>query len=118
MEAASTMEECGLPVKSTETKGLSSTARMPWRGAAAASFRTWLISSVEVFFSTVQTRSTMETVGMGTRIARPLSLPLSSGRTSLTALAAPVVVGIMERAAARARRKSLCGKSSSLWSPV
>ena len=36
----------------------------------------------------------------------PLSLPLSSGSTSATALAAPVVVGTMLSAAARARRRS------------
>ena len=105
-------------MKSMETKGLSSTWRMPLRGPSAASFKAAFTASAEVLFSTVQTRSTMETVGVGTRMARPLSLPLSSGRTSPTALAAPVVVGIMERAAARARRKSLCGKSSRRWSPV
>ena len=32
--------------------------------------------------------------------------------------AAPVVVGIIERAAARARRRSLCGRSSRFWSLV
>jgi glyceraldehyde 3-phosphate dehydrogenase len=40
---------------------------------------------------------------VGTRIATPSSLPLSSGSTSPTAFAAPVEVGIIESAAARAR---------------
>ena len=48
----------------------------------------------------------------------PSSLPFSSGSTSPTALAAPVVVGIIDSAAARARRRSLCGRSSSCWSFV
>lgn len=63
-------------------------------------------------------RSVMETFGVGTRIAKPFSLPFSSGRTRATAFAAPVVVGMMEQAAARARRRSLCGRSRILWSLV
>ena len=54
----------------------------------------------------------------GTRIAIPSSLPLSSGSTREVALAAPVVVGMMFCAAARARRRSLCGKSRITWSLV
>jgi hypothetical protein len=54
----------------------------------------------------VKVRSTTETFGVGTRIEEPSSLPLSSGSTSPTARAAPVVVGIMDIAAARARRGS------------
>jgi len=41
-------------------------------------------------------KSTTETFGVGTRIAEPSSLPLSSGSTRPTALAAPVVVGIID----------------------
>src|ERR1700722_2986401 len=48
-------------------------------------------------------KSTTETLGVGTRIAEPSSLPFSSGSTRPTALAAPVVVGIIDREAARAR---------------
>jgi hypothetical protein len=43
-------------------------------------------------------KSITETLGVGTRMATPSS----SGRTKPTALAAPVEVGIMLRAAARA----------------
>jgi len=57
------------------------------------------------------TRSTTETFGVGTRIEKPSTLPPNSGMTSFSALAAPVEVGIMLIAAARARRRSLCGKS-------
>ena len=48
-------------------------------------------------------KSISETFGVGTRIDEPSSLPFSSGSTSPTAFAAPVVVGIIDSAAARAR---------------
>ena len=48
----------------------------------------------------------------------PLSLPFIEGMTRATALAAPVVVGTMLRAAALARRKSRWEASNNLWSPV
>ena len=46
----------------------------------------------------------------------PFSLPSSSGITRPIALAAPVEVGIRFTAAARARRRSLCGASCRRWS--
>ena len=60
------------------------------------------------------------------RKSRPeKSTPRRSARSSIAsgicrpiALAAPVVVGIMLRAPARARRRSLCGKSKIRWSLV
>ena len=75
-------------------------------------------SSMVVFFSTSTVRSTRETVGVGMRMARPLSLPFNSGMTRPMALAAPVEVGIIERLAARARRRSSCGRSRMRWSLV
>ena len=72
------------------------------------------ISATVARFSTWATRSTMETLGVGTRTARPSNLPVSSGMTLLTAAAAPVLVGIMLTAAALARLRSLWGKSSNL----
>src|SRR6185369_1170943 len=51
-------------------------------------------------------------------MAKPSSFPAISGITSLSALAAPVEVGIMLMAAARARRRSLWGKSRMTWSFV
>ena len=70
------------------------------------------------FFSRRAVRSTSETFGVGTRIAMPSSLPAIAGSTSLSAFAAPVVVGIIDSAAARARRRSLCGRSRICWSFV
>ena len=87
-------------------------------GPSAAALNAALTSSAVVFLSTSTARSTTETFGVGTRIAMPSSLPLSSGITSPTAVAAPVVVGMIDSAAARARRRSLCGRSSSCWSLV
>ena len=48
----------------------------------------------------------------------PSSLPFSSGSTRPIAFAAPVEVGIRLIAAARARRRSLCGMSWRPWSCV
>ncbi len=79
---------------------------MPFSSFSEACFRAALTSSAMVCFSTCTTKSTIETLGVGTRNATPLSLPLSAGSTSATALAAPVEVGTMLIAAARARRKS------------
>jgi glyceraldehyde 3-phosphate dehydrogenase len=62
--------------------------------------------------------SVAEPVGIGTRSANPSSLPLSAGSTRPIALAAPVEVGTMFSAAARARRRSLCGPSCRFWSWV
>jgi hypothetical protein len=76
---------------------------MPFSGPSAAALIAALISSFVVFFLATNLKSTTETFGVGTRIDEPSSLPLRSGRTRPTALAAPVEVGIMFRAAARAR---------------
>src|SRR5689334_9634304 len=59
-----------------------------------------------------------ETVEVGTRKEYPSSLPAISGMTSFNALAAPVEVGMIFIAAARARRKSECGRSRIFWSLV
>ena len=52
------------------------------------------------------TKSTMDTLAVGTRIARPFSLPASDGITRPMALAAPVLVGTIFCAAARASHLS------------
>ena len=59
-----------------------------------------------------------ETFGVGTRIANAVELALQLGQHFADRHAAPVVVGIIDSAAARARRRSLCGRSSSCWSLV
>jgi hypothetical protein len=85
---------------------------------SAAAFMAALTSSAVTSVCSSATRSTAEPSGVGTRRAKPSSLPSSSGITSATARAAPVVVGMIESAAALARRRSLCGKSSTFWSLV
>jgi hypothetical protein len=77
-----------------------------------------LIDSAVTGFSVVSDRSTRDTSTVGTRIASPSNLPFNAGMTSLTAFAAPVLVGMMLTAAARARRRSLCGRSRRFWSLV
>jgi hypothetical protein len=47
-----------------------------------------------------------ETLIVGTRTENPSSFPFSSGRTRPTEAAAPVLVGIMDIVAERARRRS------------
>ena len=84
-------------LKSIETFGLSVKPRMPLSGPFAAFFTASLISSLVVARLATNLRSMTETFGVGTRIAEPSSLPLSSGRTRPTALAAPVVVGILDK---------------------
>ncbi|KAJ1078497.1 hypothetical protein K5549_000679 [Capra hircus] len=68
---------------------------MPLRGPSDACFTTFFISSYLAGFSRQQVRSTMDTLGVGTRKAMPVSFPLSSGMTLPTALAAPVEAGMM-----------------------
>ncbi len=91
---------------------------MPRSLPAAASRNASFTASTVAGFSSSATRSTTDTLAVGTRIASPSSLPLSFGSTRPTAVAAPVVVGIMLSAAARARRRSLWGKSCTGWSFV
>src|SRR5665811_1298674 len=76
----------------------------PFSEPSAAAFIAALISSLVAGVFSWTVRSVAEPVGRGTRIEKPSSLPLSWGMTRAIALAAPVVVGIMFRAAARARR--------------
>ena len=97
---------------SLETIGSSLYLRMPSSAPLSAfSANALLTSSTLVGRATSQTRSTTEPVITGARTAMPLSLPSSSGITRPIALAAPVLVGTRLAAAARARRRSLCGPS-------
>ena len=59
-------------------------------------------------------KSVIEPVGTGTRSDVPSSLPFIDSSTSDVARAAPVLVGTMLIAAPRARRRSLCGPSTSM----
>ena len=69
---------------------------------------------------TTATRMVVEPVHTGTRWAEPISFLFSSGMTRPMALAAPVELGTMFWAPARARRRSPLrwGPSRIIWSPV
>src|SRR5262249_48997056 len=101
-------DEAGLWLKSIDTSLSVTMSRMPFIGPAAAAFMALLISSAVVARLATNFRSTSDTLGVGTRTDTPSSLPFNSGSTSPTALAAPVEVGIIDSAAARARYRSLC----------
>jgi hypothetical protein len=118
VDGRSTIEECGLPLKSHRHELLVGASRIPRSPPAAASRNASLIACTLAGLLSSAVRSTTDTLTVGTRMAMPSSLPLRCGSTRPTALAAPVVVGIMLTAAARARRRSLCGKSWIFWSLV
>ena len=63
-------------------------------------------------------KSVMEPAGSGTRNDVPSRCPFMAASTRPVARAAPVPVGTMLFAAARARRRSLCGRSRRFWSLV
>ena len=106
VEIPSMIAEKASPLKSIDTRGFSSNRIILFKGPWEASLNASLTSSAVVFYSTSTTRSISDTLGVGTRMAIPSSLPLISGKTKATAFAAPVVVGIMERFAALARLRS------------
>src|SRR4051794_38873208 len=119
VSGASKIDEYGEVTMSVETIGSSLYCRIPSSGPESARpAMASLISSTVVSRLAVNTRSTTEPVGTGARTEMPLSLPLSSGMTRPIALAAPVDVGTRFSAAARARRRSLCGASCRFWSWV
>src|ERR1700761_7261971 len=101
--ASENLDEAGLWLKSLDTSLSLTMSRMPFSGPLAAALIALLISSTEVALPAQNFRSTSDTFGVGTRTEMPSSLPFSSGSTRPTALAAPVEVGIIDKAAARAR---------------
>src|SRR3990170_2239445 len=103
----STIEECGFPLKSMDTRGSSVYSKIPLSLPSAARFNALLTFASSTSFSTSATRSIMDTFGVGTLTAIPSIFPSSSGITKEIARAAPVVVGISDTAAALARRRSL-----------
>ena len=83
-----------------------------------AAFIALLISSTVGAFLSSTTKSITEPVIVGTLTANPCNLPFNLGNTKPIALAAPVDVGTILTAAARALLKSRCGASCNLWSAV
>ena len=77
-----------------------------------------MISSTEASRDSTALKSVIDPVGTGTRRAVPSRRPFMDSITSAVARAAPVEVGVMLMAAPRARRRSLWGPSTSIWSPV
>src|SRR4051812_40359105 len=91
-------------LRSDDTSFSLVTVMMPLRRFDLdASISALLTSSALVLRLATNLKSISDTLGVGTRMEAPSSLPLSSGSTSPGALAAPVVVGMMFKAAARAR---------------
>jgi hypothetical protein len=77
-----------------------------------------LILSTLVEVASSATISVTEPSGTGTRMAMPSIFPANSGMTSAVAFAAPVVVGIMDKAPARPRRRWRVGLSRMDWLAV
>ena len=107
VRSLSNTQECGFPTMSIDTNGSVENSSMPFNAPLAAALNAALISSLVFGLRTLQVKSVTEPSGIGTRIALPLSLPFKCGITKPTALAAPVLVGMMLYAAALALRKSL-----------
>ena len=80
---------------------------MPFNSPSLAFFIALLISSFVTSLPKRTVKSVIDPVGVGTRTASPVILPSNCGNTLPTALAAPVVVGIILKAAALARLRSL-----------
>jgi uncharacterized PurR-regulated membrane protein YhhQ (DUF165 family) len=98
--------------------GSSVYSKIPFKPVSAANLKALLMASTLVFSFKITLISISEPFGTGTRTPHPPILPSKSGKIAVIALAAPVVVGIMDTAAARALRKSLCGESCKFWSLV
>ena len=114
----SKMHEYGLSLMSVETSGSVEYWRIPSSGPSAAARNASLTCSAVTSCPRWTTKSVSEPVGIGARTATPSTMPFSSGSTSPIARAAPVEVGMRLIAAARARRRSSCGRSRIRWSFV
>src|SRR5215472_781627 len=103
------------PMMSVETTSSSVYATMPFIGPSEASFIAALTSSYLADLANRQVKSTTETFTVGTRNAIPVNLPLRSGITLPTALAAPVLEGMIFVAAARPPRQSFLEGPSTVF---
>src|SRR5919201_967647 len=89
---------------------------IPSKRPVSACFRySAFTSSTVTSRPTRTTRSVSEPVATGARTEIPSTFPFRSGMTIPIARAAPVEVGIRLIPAARARRRSLCGRSRTCW---
>src|SRR5215467_6748381 len=104
---ASNTQVQGSPIKSEDTTSSSVYPIIPFMEPSEAAFKTVLISSYLAGLAKRHVKSTTETFTVGTRNAIPVNLPSRSGITLPTALAAPVLDGMILVAAARPPRQSL-----------
>merc|ERR1719473_2090269 len=98
---ASTIDEFLQCTKSVDTTASSVKPRMPAIGPVDADLSVAMISSYDAPLLSVHVRSTTDTSGVGTRNAMPVSLPLSSGSTLPTALAAAAAPVLLRRSVDR-----------------
>src|SRR3954451_21601476 len=98
---ASKMLDAGSWMKSLLTTSSAVYSSTPFRYVSLAFFIAAQMSLYDVDFVVFTVRSTTDTVGVGTRNDMPVSLPFTSGQTSATARAAPVLEGIKLMAALR-----------------
>ena len=103
-------------LKSLLTSGSVSYPMIP--RISEQSFTARLTVSSLTSISTCTVRSTQLTFGVGTLMLLPLILLVIFGYTKLSALAAPVLVGIMLTPPALDLYGSLCFLSIVAWSPV
>src|SRR5436305_3524082 len=107
VSSAEKMHDDGLPTMSADTSGSSEYSSTPrYDLSLLAASNAALTSSMVTSRARLADRSVIDPVGVGTRSEVPLSFPASSGSTRPIAFAAPVLLGMMERAAARMRRRS------------
>mmetsp|Transcript_148989 Transcript_148989/g.361768 ORF Transcript_148989/g.361768 Transcript_148989/m.361768 type:complete len:230 (-) Transcript_148989:955-1644(-) len=86
----------------------------PFSSSSVARFTSALMSSYDAPFFRRTVRSTTDTSAVGTRKAMPVSRPFSDGITLPTALAAPVLDGMMLKQAPRPPRQSLADGPSTV----
>mmetsp|Transcript_37529 Transcript_37529/g.110924 ORF Transcript_37529/g.110924 Transcript_37529/m.110924 type:complete len:259 (+) Transcript_37529:393-1169(+) len=112
---ASMMDERLSVTKSDETTSSRVNPSTPFISPSEAACNAAMISSYVVAFSRLTVRSTTDTSLVGTRNAMPVSLPLRSGITTPTALAAPVDEGMMLPLTARPPRQSFLDGPSTVF---
>ena len=81
---------------------------MPFKLVSAAVLKILFTAAMEVDFETLIVISVSDPLGTGTLIPQPPITSFKSGKILVNALAAPVVVGIIDCVAARLRLKSRC----------
>src|ERR1044071_7999809 len=119
VSSLSKMHELGFVLMSVDTSGSVEYWRYGSSGALdAACSNAALTAGAAGSRARCTPKSVVEHGGTGARTEMPSTFPFSSGSTSPIARAAPVEVGIRLIAAARARRRSLCGRSRMLLSFV